>query len=42
MEINVSGVEKALEKNGTHEDGNTYKFNGIKAVFKVSILRLGF
>lgn len=36
MEIEVKGVEKALEKNGTHADGNTYKFNGIKAVFKIT------
>lgn len=36
MEVEVKGVEKALEKNGTHADGNSYKFNGIKAAFKIS------
>jgi hypoxia up-regulated 1 len=36
MEVEVKGVEKALEKNGTHADGHAYKFNGIKAVFKIS------
>lgn len=34
MEVEVKGVEKALEKNGTQSDGHVYKFNGIKATFK--------